>query len=399
MSFSHIATFVLLNMGSGLTAPVLSLLLMARGATLETLPLAMGITIAVTAALEVPSGVAADLLGRKRLFLVALALQAVAFCILGTGSGIIAVLASCMFRGAALAARTGTLEAVELDAVVAGHDEGAERLAALDRTNGTLALTETIGVGLGSIAGSALAALDPSYTLLIAGSCGLTLFTGIMALASFRDTGCAHNAEHVSLAGALAELARSMRGSGDMRAVLAGSCTSGAAMVAVETYWQPAFVALAGTEATWALGPISCLAQAAATFGSMIASRWGARLAKLLGGGRPRLYRTEIVAMLCLLAFLGFAPHAAVFAAAYIALYSAIGARSVTEQTMLHDAVPASERAGAMSVQSLALRLGGVAASTAGGAVAGVLGIFGTLPLIALMGTLPLWLAREHVGN
>ena len=68
LSWSHAAVFLLLNMSVGLETPVLSLMLLARGATLETLPLVMGVTLVVTAVCEVPSGIAADSWGRRRLF-------------------------------------------------------------------------------------------------------------------------------------------------------------------------------------------------------------------------------------------------------------------------------------------------------------------------------------------
>lgn len=69
MPTSHTLVLALMNGATGLTVPVLTLMLLARGATLETLSLFMGITLIATVALEVPSGIAADVLGRKRLFL------------------------------------------------------------------------------------------------------------------------------------------------------------------------------------------------------------------------------------------------------------------------------------------------------------------------------------------
>lgn len=85
MPASHTLVFALMNGATGLTAPVLTLMLLARGATLETLSLFMGITLAVTVALEVPSGIAADALGRKRLFMIAMLLNVAGYVLLATG--------------------------------------------------------------------------------------------------------------------------------------------------------------------------------------------------------------------------------------------------------------------------------------------------------------------------
>lgn len=85
MPASRTLVFALMNGATGLTVPVLTLMLLARGATLETLSLFMGITLAVTVALEVPSGIAADALGRKRLFMIAMLLNVAGYVLLATG--------------------------------------------------------------------------------------------------------------------------------------------------------------------------------------------------------------------------------------------------------------------------------------------------------------------------
>ena len=85
MPASHTLVFALMNGATGLTVPVLTLMLLARGATLETLSLFMGITLAVTVALEVPSGIAADALGRKRLFMIAMLLSVAGYALLAAG--------------------------------------------------------------------------------------------------------------------------------------------------------------------------------------------------------------------------------------------------------------------------------------------------------------------------
>lgn len=62
---SHALVFLSMYVAGGLSVPVLSLMLIARGATVETLPISIGITLAVTCAFEVPSGVISDVLGRR----------------------------------------------------------------------------------------------------------------------------------------------------------------------------------------------------------------------------------------------------------------------------------------------------------------------------------------------
>ncbi|MEG1777596.1 MAG: MFS transporter, partial [Angelakisella sp.] len=54
------------HFGSGIMQPVMALMLIAHGCTLQTLPLALAAYGIVALCLELPSGVYADRNGRKR---------------------------------------------------------------------------------------------------------------------------------------------------------------------------------------------------------------------------------------------------------------------------------------------------------------------------------------------
>lgn len=185
MPVSHTLVFALMNGATGLTVPVLTLMLLARGATLETLSLFMGITLIVTVALEVPSGVAADALGRKRLFMIAMLLNVAGYVLLAAGVSAWLVAASSVLRGMALAARTGTIESIEVDRIMRLPGSEEERLAALDRLNGRLTLLESGGTAAGSLVGGLLAALDGSYVTLIGAVCALDLIVVGLAAHAF----------------------------------------------------------------------------------------------------------------------------------------------------------------------------------------------------------------------
>ena len=66
------------SFSGGVLMPILSLLLLERGCDLRTLPLVLGVYSATVILCEVPTGVCADLLGRKKTFLIS--------CALGVGS-------------------------------------------------------------------------------------------------------------------------------------------------------------------------------------------------------------------------------------------------------------------------------------------------------------------------
>ena len=99
---SHALVFLLIHLGTGLAAPVLSLMLLARGATLATLPLVVGVTTVVTCLLEVPSGIAADVLGRRRVFVLSMALQVATYVVLLATPSLAVVAISSVLRGLAM---------------------------------------------------------------------------------------------------------------------------------------------------------------------------------------------------------------------------------------------------------------------------------------------------------
>lgn len=380
---SHALVFLLIHLGTGLAAPVLSLMLLARGATLATLPLVVGVTTVVTCLLEVPSGIAADVLGRRRVFVLSMALQVATYVVLLATPSLAVVALSGVLRGLALAARTGTLEAVELDRVVAGHPEAAERLAALDALNGRLALLESAGVGAGAIAGGVLATLDPSYVLLI----GCIVTSGVAALAGglalFPPDARSSVPALERLRSTLADMRATLVRPGDIRLVLAVSASAGVVMVAVETYWQLAFEGLVGAGGTWLLGFVNCAGMGAAALGSAAAMRWGSAAPGV--HGRRGLYLALQAAAIVCLALFSAAESVPVFVVVYVALYLALGARSVIEQTVLHNAVPSRERSGMASVQSIALRAGGLAGSAASGPAVAALTLAGAWPVLAAL--------------
>lgn len=386
LPWSHAAVFLLLNASVGLETPVLALMLLARGATLGTLPLVMGVTLVVTAVCEVPSGIAADAWGRRRLFCMAMALQIAAHLVLLLPASIAVVAVSSALRGLALAARTGTLEAIEIDRAVGRHADATERCAALDALNGRLALLESAGCGIGALAGGLLASLDARYVLLIwcvvlVSACALA---GALLLYPSDERG--RTATHHSARQVLVDMRGLLAVPGDIRLVLVLSASAGVIMLTVETYWQLSFQQLAGAGSEWMLGPVNCVGMVAAAAGSAAAMRAGSAFSRALGhGGRCRLYLLlHAAAALCLLA-LGAAPGIGPFVVGYALYYVCIAARSVIEQTVLHNAVPSQERASMASIQSLSLRGGGALASAAGAGVVAACGVPGTWPAFAVL--------------
>ena len=384
---SHALVFLTMYVAGGLSVPVLSLMLIARGATVELLPISIGITLAVTCAFEVPSGVMSDVLGRRATFVAAMVLQAGAYFFLLAGTGFATVLVSSVLRGLALAARTGSLEAIEIDRVLDMNHEGGARLAALDGLNGRLALLETAGTAAGGLLGGMLAALDGTYVLLIVSVVFLSAVSLAGALVVFpRDVRSARAGMRDRLRDELAAIAATAKRAGDVRLVLALLVSAGVAVVALETYWQLDLLTLMGDSWEWALGFVSCLGMAAASVGSACAMRYGGFAEEIFRGpGRRALYIVLHALMLVVLGALARAASAALFIGLYALIYLLLGARSVTEQTLLHNAASSQERSGMASVQSVAIRGGGVLSTAVGSALVPLIGVSGVwIALVAI---------------
>ena len=133
-----------------------------------------------------------------------------------------------------------------------------------------------------------------------------------------------------------------------------------------------------GNSWEWVLGIVSCLGMAMASVGSACAMRCGGLAEEIFRErGRRGLYIVLHASILVVLGALALVTSAAMFVGLYTLMYLLLGARSVTEQTLLHNAVSSQERSGMASVQSVAIRGGGVLSSALGSVMVSMIGLGG----------------------
>ena len=99
MSPLHSGILLLSYFSTGIIMPVLSLLLLSRGCTMQTLPLMLGLYSLTALFLEVPSGVFADWRGRKPTCLLSVALVMAAFMLLLSAGSLPLVAAAMVLWG------------------------------------------------------------------------------------------------------------------------------------------------------------------------------------------------------------------------------------------------------------------------------------------------------------
>lgn len=361
---------------TGLFTPVLALMLLERGCTLETLPLVLACYSAVVIVCEVPSGIFADLMGRKRTFLVSCGLYAVAVTALLFAGSVWTLVPGFLLYGAARAFASGSLDALFVEEAVG--EKGPEALATV---TGQLSLWQVLGLTAGALAGGALPNWR-GYALHLAARLALVVLAALLcALLVGEERGGTRGAR-VALRTYLAQGAETVRQNRALGGLLLGLMAGGAALGLLEAYWQPTFTALATPAERPLLGIISAAGFLASILGNLLIRR-------LAGGREWRAYIVLRAGLAALLGIFALQRGAAGFIGVYGAIYLAVGGGDVMEQALLNRMVADGQRSGFLSLASLVTQLGALGAGCAAGltvARVGVSGLFMAGGVLVLLG-------------
>lgn len=112
--------------------------------------------------LEVPSGMMADMLGRKKIFILShIALMAYYITTLYSNSAVLLVIAN-LFHGIGRAFGSGSLEALLIDKAI--EKQGEDNLK---KINSQLIVLNSIALAVGAILGGILGTVGTGYTVLL----------------------------------------------------------------------------------------------------------------------------------------------------------------------------------------------------------------------------------------
>lgn len=376
-------------LATGLVIPFLVLVMQERGLSLQQIGLALGVFGATVIVLELPTGSLADSVGRRPTLLLAtgaMLLGEVAFLVAG---GMAAFVVAWVFIGIGRALDSGALDAWFVDAAL-GVDPGVDLRRALAGAgavgSGAVALGALIGgalpvlLGALGLSGSAGGLLVPLVAALV-----VTLAYGIAIWALvhepdrrgrqsvwrlvWRDT------PNVLRAGSTLAVTDRV-----VRSLLLAMAATGLAIGSLETLWQPRFAELfdgyrGNTFWFGALG-------AAAFLGAAVGSLTAPGVAKRLGGSAAKGAMAAQVAAGLTIVILGLAGRVPLAAVAFALAYVFVGMRSPLHEEMLHGRVSGEGRSTMLSLNSLALQLGGICGTVVAGLVAGAIGIPGTWMIV-----------------
>lgn len=372
------AFFIFGGLSRGFTLCVVTLVFLSRGFSLAQLSLGMALQSVVSMLLELPSGMAGDLWGRKRVWIAGRAFSLAALMLYLFCSGPVLYLAF-LCNGAASALSSGTIDAMFLDGWLAARGPGSLNKASMVRT-----VADTGGLAVGALAGGLLSSVAfwRPYTLNLlanAAMLGCMFLTAALFLPADpprpRPTGQSAGPLRLLLAQGAAT-ARAAAAAPALMVSLLGGALLGFVMIGPEAYWQPRLLELAGVAPGVLLGVLSCASMFGAVAGSFLTERLSHRLKKPMG-----MYLLTRGLHLFCLAALAFARSVPAFCAWFVLYYLMLGMHSTADDVLLHTHVPGAVRGSVMSVQSL-LVSGGVAVSQL--AAAAVLAR-GAIPALWLM--------------
>lgn len=361
----------------GLLAPVLNLMLLDRGASYQTLPLLYMVMAAVILLFEIPSGICADLIGRKRVFILSGLFNTISFILLFLAKdSIILLFLAIALYGIGRAFASGSIDALIIDQAVVKHgNQGLPRITA------RLSILEAVGLSLGSICGGFLAHLGEGYSVnLMIRTASIVLVMGLAAL--FIEEGSHSSENRKPFKEHIREGIKIVLSSRAFAIAIAGGFTVGLVLASVETYWQPAFIQVSGSEESkWMLGIIMFLGFSAVSGGNLLAQRILAGQDKM-NLGIHILSRGLLGASLVLLAL---QTSKMGYISMYTTFYLILGLGNIAELTIINSLTPSSIRASILSLYSFVIQIGLMAASLISSLTVQLVGFAGVWMIMATM--------------
>jgi DHA1 family quinolone resistance protein-like MFS transporter len=353
----------------GLVFPILILFVLEKGLDIFEASLVLSGYSIATIALELPTGGLSDAIGRKRVYLLSLAVMFLGNVLIVIVDGFVLTFVAAAVLGSARALSSGSIEAWFIDEYNRTRPQGNLQHA-LARAGTFFPL----GIGLGSLLGGIVPSLWASassdlfgnpFALNFVVSAVLVLVQAGMTVLMVKEKPHAFSRE--TILDSVRATPRSIKTSVELglrnpitRALIIAIMVLGFAFFSVELLWQPRVSQIIDeTSGTWVLGLIAAGYFLATSLGNLVS---------------PAICRwfNESYATVLLLSRLGTAAALIIlsfqqgifgFIVLYILLYFITGIEDSPHSTLFNQQVPSQHRSTMISFKSLMLQLGGVIAS------------------------------------
>ena len=357
MPLSHKILFFLNSFSTGILTPVLTLVLCSHGASLSTVPVFLGIFAVTVMVLEVPSGVFADLKGRKNTFLMSHIFIWLSFFTIFMGNSPLFLAVANVFLGMGRAFGSGSMEALEIDQYIEKNGK-----THLPEINSLLAKLDNFGLASGALLGGYLGYVDSDYSLNLISLLLAEAVLIFMAVFFVKEERTERKKTEQNLLTGFSGMLKSIKASRILCAVCGMAAVLGFLLAAVETYWQPSIKLYLPENLTWLLGIVNCSAYLGGSIGNTAGMKILSKTGNTLSA-KKRLYAAFRI-LLCLVPVLmAFCRTWYIFAIVYALVYMVSGMAGLVENTLLHEAADSSFRASMMSLYSLLVRGGSIGTS------------------------------------
>ena len=357
MLLSHKILFFLNSFSTGILTPVLTLVLCSHGASLSTVPVFLGIFAVTVMVLEVPSGVFADLKGRKNTFLMSHIFIWLSFFTIFMGNSPLFLAVANVFLGMGRAFGSGSMEALEIDQYIEKNGK-----THLPEINSLLAKLDNFGLASGALLGGYLGYVDSDYSLNLISLLLAEAVLIFMAVFFVKEERTERKKTEQNLLTGFSGMLKSIKASRILCAVCGMAAVLGFLLAAVETYWQPSIKLYLPENLTWLLGIVNCSAYLGGSIGNTAGMKILSKTGNTLSA-KKRLYAAFRI-LLCLVPVLmAICRTWYIFAIVYALVYMVSGMAGLVENTLLHEAADSSFRASMMSLYSLLVRGGSIGTS------------------------------------
>ncbi len=354
----------------GLVIPVLVLFQLERGLSLIQIGLNMALYGGIVIVLEIPSGILADILGQKKVYIFSIFLKITAMAIPVFTGNLLFISISFIIMGAGRAFSSGSLEAIFINKVSESKNaRDMEKLITWTQ------IFIPLGLALGALLGGWLPDLNVdkilfislldkySLNFLVIATLGIIL--AIFFLIFVKDevllkTNNGKNSTEHKSKGMVSLAFGTIKNSPVFLVMIVYSLAWGLAFSGLETFWQPRLFEITGGEGgTFIYGLLANGYFLAGVLGSIIS--WP--LCRLLGN-KPLVFLFFQRFLLGMMFFIisgifkiGW------FSAVYIVLFLFNGIGNPVEQSILNKEIPSASRATLLSVISFIMQAGGMTGS------------------------------------
>ena len=337
---------------TGLIAPVMTLMFLQHGASLNILSLFVALFSLTVLLAEIPSGIFADTYGRKKCFLLSLIFLICKDSFLLISNDPILLSVSCIFFGLGNAFSSGSLEALII--------EQYKSTVGVVRINSQMFFLESIGMAAGALLGGFLGSIGTRYCPLIAVVLAFEIFIFILSQIFLKEQLCTEDRKETgSLKANFIHMFSGKNYSHSVKMILTATVFIGILQTVLDVYWQQTFVTYMPSDFLYLIGVISCMG-----FAGLIAGNYFVEwiLTQKVYKEKTIYWVFKFLLPVSML-LLGFCQNWILFGCSYTFVHFIIGCGEVSEKAILHQNVDDSQRSSVLSIYSFIIRIGGIFSS------------------------------------